>query len=225
MPRGRSSGRVHRVLDMLQSGMAQDAELLARWREGDMRAGEALFERYYELVERFFANKVGDQSDDLVQETFAACVVGRDRVDEARFRSYLFAVAYNVLSRHLRQRYRGGHEVDLDKISVCDAGMGPSTLMAKRREQRLLLEGLRNIPVTFQVLLELYYWEDLSSRQIGEVLGLQERTVRARLQKARELLERAMERVARSPAILEQTRSHLEEWARQCRDLMPGPSS
>jgi len=47
-----------------------DGELLERWRTGDALSGEALFERYYDMVERFFLNKVSGGGKDLVQETY-----------------------------------------------------------------------------------------------------------------------------------------------------------
>ena len=56
--------------------MDSDAQLVARWRQGDKSAGEALFERYYDGVARFFYNKVGERSADLIQKTFLACVAG-----------------------------------------------------------------------------------------------------------------------------------------------------
>lgn len=147
-----------------------------------------------------------------------ACVAARDRVvDDSKFRPYLFSIAYNVLNRYLRQRYRGGPEVDLDQISVCDMGMGPSSLVAKHQQERLLLEALRNIPVSYQVILELYYWESMRAPRIAVVLGMPEGTVRSRLRRARELLEEAMARFAKSPGELEETLSHLDDWASQLR--------
>lgn len=113
-----------------------DAALLQRWRQGDVAAGEALFERYYDTIERFFLNKISGDIEDLVQETFIACVDGRDRVqDSAKFRSYLFSIAYNVLRGHLRKIYRGGQQLDLDEMSVHDIAPGPGTLITNRREQ------------------------------------------------------------------------------------------
>ena len=196
-----------------------DAALLERWRNGDMDAGEKLFERYYKVLGRFFANKVGDAGHDLVQETFMACVAARDRVsDQSKFRPYLFSIAYHVLNGYLRKQYRGGKDVDLDQVSVCDLGMGPSSLVAKQQQERLLLEALRNIPVTYQVILELYYWEGMRAPRIASVLGMPEGTVRSRLRRARELLEDAMNGFAKSPRELEETLSHLDDWASELRE-------
>ena len=48
-----------------------------------------LFERYYQAIERFFVNKVSVEVGDLVQQTFIACVEGRERIrDGCKFRSY-----------------------------------------------------------------------------------------------------------------------------------------
>ena len=52
--------------------MESDAELVDAWRAGDRGAGEALFERHYDAVARFFHNKVGDAASDLIQRAFLA---------------------------------------------------------------------------------------------------------------------------------------------------------
>lgn len=208
-----------------------DEALLERWRDGELSAGEILLRRYYEPVQRFFLNKCSiAEVADMVQETFAACVEARDRVQrKGRFRSYLFAVAYNVFCGHLRQRYRAGTEVDLDQTSVRALTSSPSSVLAQRREQRLLLEALRAIPLKYQVTLELHYWEQLSTNDIAEVLAVPAGTIRTRLGRARDALEAAMGRLALSPEELDSTLTNLEQWAEACREAIsvpvPGPGA
>ena len=198
-----------------------DAILLERWHQGDVDAGEELFERYYELVERFFLNKITGDIQDLVQETFTACVEGRARLrDNARFRSYLFSIAYNVLRGHLRKLYRDGGQLDLDDVSVQQVAPGPGTQLGDQREQRLLLEALRNIPIDYQVILELHYWEQMTTEEMAEVLSRPVGTVRSRLRRARELLEAAMSRLASSPEALQSTLTRIDDWAERCRLAM-----
>lgn len=200
-----------------------DGELLERWRKGDAASGEVLFERYYDMVERFFLNKLSSDVQDLVQETFIRCVESRDRIrDDDRFRLYMFSIAYNVLSARLRERYRGERAVDFNEISVCDLAPGPSSVVAQRREHRLLIEALRHIPVDDQVLLELHYWEQLTTNQIAEVLEIPVGTARGRLQRARTKLEEAMQRLAETPQDLESTLARLEDWAAECRQRLLG---
>ncbi|GAB4564974.1 MAG: hypothetical protein Tsb0020_15530 [Haliangiales bacterium] len=195
-----------------------DSELLLRWRSGDGRAGEELFSRYFEPIERFFLNKINDNIDDLLQETFLRCVQSRDRVVEPKkFRSYLFAIAFNVLANHLREKYRRGDEVDFENTSIFDLSPGPSSIAARRDEERLLLDALRVIPLQYQVIIELYYWESMTSREIADVLSIPSGTARTRLQRARALLEEAIGKLGRTPQLTATTNTHLDEWAEGCR--------
>jgi RNA polymerase sigma-70 factor, ECF subfamily len=201
-----------------------DAELLEAWRAGDTEAGEQLFARNYRLLKRYFRNKVGaEHIADLMQETFVASVESRERVaDAARFQAYLLRIAYHTLCRHLRRRSRDAPEADLDEVCVEQLEPGVVSVIARTQEQRLLLEGLRSIPVNFQVVLELYYWEDLRTDRIAEVLGVPAATVRSRLQRARDALEAAMDRLARSRDVLESTLTRLEDWAARCGQELGG---
>lgn len=195
-----------------------DGALLERWRAGDSASGEDLFDRYYHMVERFFLNKVGDAVLDLVQETFTRCVQNRDKIrDGGQFRLYIFGIAYNVLKAHLRRRYRSGESLDVGEVSVRDLEPGPGTLVVRRREHRLLLEALRSIPVDDQVVLELHYWDDLTTDEIAEALGIPGGTARGRLQRARAKLEEALLRLTESAHDPTTTVARLEDWAEDCR--------
>ena len=195
-----------------------DGELLELWRGGDSASGEELFERYYDMVERFFLNKVSQGVQDLVQETFTRCVASRERIrDNEQFRLYMFGIAYNVLKAHLRDRYRRGEQLDVAETSMCDLDPGPGTLAVQRREHRVLLEALRNIAVDDQVMLELHYWEDLTTDQIATSLDIPIGTARGRLQRARARLAEVMHRLIASPLELATTAARLEDWAKDCR--------
>src|SRR5690606_25346041 len=113
-------------------------ELLEAWRGGDRQAGEQLFERHFDAVARFFRNKVNQGIDDLIQRTFLACVEGKDRFrGEASFRTFLFAVAHNVLSKHYRSQRRHGDRIDFGVTSVHDLAPSPSVVVARHDEHRV----------------------------------------------------------------------------------------
>lgn len=196
-----------------------DFDLLEAWREGDTEAGNQLFQRHFDSICRFFANKLGDDVDDLIQKTFLACVEGKERFrGDASFRGYLFGVARNVLRRYFRDKRYHGERFDALATSVHDMGPGPSILIAEKKEQQLLLQGLRQIPLDLQITLELYYWEHMSASELGQVMGLPEGTVRGRIRRAKQLLEEELEKLAESPQQLHTTMANLEGWARSLRD-------
>lgn len=194
--------------------MDTDESLLEAWRGGDRRAGNALFQRHFEPVRRFFVNKVDDEAAELVQRTFLGCVAAKDRfAGRATFRTFLFAIAHNVLREHYRARDRARAQDDIDDLSVVDLGAGPSTMLDGKREQRALLMGLRRIPLKFQVVLELYFWERLTGPEIGEALGIPEDTARSRIRRGKELLKEALGKVEAEDGVAESAGEDLEGWA------------
>lgn len=202
--------------------MQTDFELLDAWRAGDRAAGNTLFERYFDAICRFFANKVHHGIDDLIQKTFLGCVEGRDRFEKkASFRTYLFAVAHNVLRAHYRQS-KPGADFDPSEAAADDFTPSPSTMFALQQEQRLLLEALRRIPLDHQLVLELYYWEDMAAPELAQVLSIPEGTVRSRLRRAKEALAEKMASLAHSPELLRTTLSDLEKWVRSLRAQIDG---
>lgn len=200
------------------SAMSDDLELVTAWRQGDAAAGERLVERYLESVHRFFSNKVRGSVDDLVQRTFLACVESVEGFEgRSSFRTYLFAIARNVLYRH----YRDGGAFDPLTLSAADRMTGQGSVaesVSKREEQRLLLGALRTLPLQLQTMVELAYWEGLADRELAEVLELPPGTVKSRLRKARTLLDEALTRQAPSPALLESSRHTLSSWAEGIRE-------
>lgn len=201
--------------------MKEDRELLMAWRRGNEDAGVELFERHYERVSRFFRNKASEHAPDLVQRTFLVCLETRGRIREGTsFRCYLFGVARNVLFEHYRKRRRESDRLDFTERSVMDIAPTPTSLLAREQESQILLQALRQIPIESQLILELYYWESMRARDIAAVLAVPEGTARTRIRRAKQLLERELEALARSPQVLQSTVSNLEGWARKLRDQM-----
>jgi len=193
---------------------APDVELLEAWRGGDRRAGEQLFERHYDVIRRFFRNKLEFGVDDLIQQTFLACVESRERIrGDSSFRTYLFAVAANLLRKHLRSLYRHGDRLDFGVTSLHDLGPSPSVVLDGRQEQRLLLDALRRIPLDHQIILELYYWERLTSAEIARVLDVPHGTARTRIRRAKQLLLEQVQALQGDRPLVETTVADLDAWA------------
>lgn len=199
---------------------SSDAELLAAWRAGDKPAGERLCRRHAPAIVRFFRNKVSSPVEDLVQQTFLALLEGHERLgDPSKLRGYLFGIAHNVLRGHLRELSRG-RQFDEGVSSLAELDPGPTSALARKREQQLLLLALRRLPIQHQVALELYYWENLNTVEIAEILGLSESATRSRMVRARSLLEAELGKLAESQVELHSTIERLDGWVAQIRERM-----
>jgi len=194
--------------------------LVAAWLTGDRQAGFRLFERHYDAVARFFHHKVPEHSADLVQRTFLGCVESLPRFrGHASFRSYLFAIAYRQLCRHFRDHGREQARIDFGSVSVEDLRPSPTAAIGAREDLRLLLAALRRIPLDLQVLLELHYWERMTTGEIAEALEIPAGTARTRLVRARDLLRAKMAELAADPPLVDSTLAALERWAADLRAL------
>lgn len=196
-----------------------DHELLDAWQRGDERAGAELVRRYFERIYMFFDGKVAGATEDLAQRTFLACTEARARIDPDRsFRSYLFGIARKLLLQHYAGLHRHGRVEELGERPVDALEPSPSQVVARHREQKLLLRALRGIPLDLQIVIELFYWEDMPLGEIARVVEIPEGTVKSRLFRAKELLRARIEALAGEPNLSRTTVDDLERWARSLRD-------
>ena len=200
--------------------MVGDDELLRAWRDGDRAAGTNFLDRYQKPLDRFFRNRGCDpeERDELLQRTLVAATEGAARYrGKASARTWLFAIAHNVLRRWTAERHRWRTRQVGPETSIADLGAGMSTVLMARHEQRLLLEALRQLPLETQLALQLRYWDSVSTEEIAEILGCEAPAARYRLKKAKDELVGVLHRFARETPTLNTTVTSLEDWAKTLR--------
>lgn len=206
---------------------ATDADLLAAWRAGDKKAGSDLVGRHFQSVYRFFRRKLDDPdlAKDLSQKTFLTCLENRERLrDDLRFKAFVLGIARNLLLRQLRAFGKAAERAG-GPSDPTPTATSPSQVVAVREEQKLLLQALRALPLDLQMTVELHYWEQLTTAEIGQVLDVPAGTVKWRLSRARELLREKIGELASSQALRESTIGNLEHWAKSLRKVLDGDES
>jgi RNA polymerase sigma-70 factor (ECF subfamily) len=201
--------------------MSEDHELLRRWRAGDEVAGTELVARNVPVLYRFFRNKVSTSLADLVQKTFVACVEKRDRIpSDVAFKTYLLGIARKELlmfyrgAGYERRLFEGGH------VSAAEPGEALSDIMADNEQQRLLLRALRTLPTDLQIVIELFYWEDLPIAEVAQVVEIPQGTVKTRLHRARGLLRDRIAELGSNADLRRSTIDNLDRWAHSLRRAM-----
>ena len=178
------------------SDLPSDFELLSLWRGGDNRAGSNLVKRHYAALHRFFSGKTHGQDEDLIQQTFVACIEGRHAIrGDSTFRAYLFGLARFQLFGHYRKVYRRP-DLDFTISSLRDLGTSPTGALQRRETAQLLALALQQIPVDQQIALELTFWEGLSAPEVARALDIPENTVYSRLRRAKAHLREALEQLS-----------------------------
>jgi RNA polymerase sigma-70 factor (ECF subfamily) len=198
-----------------------DLDLLTQWRGGDTAAGNALFHRHFESLYRFFARKTEGDVDDLVQETFLACLHSVEAFHgRSSFRTYLFAIARHTLFGYWRRRARTGRPLDFDEVSVASLSTTAGTRLARQQEHAALLHALQELPLDQQLLLEMFYWQELAREQIAEIYEVPESTIGTRLFRARKALQDSLDT---QPLGERRTPEDFDTWAMSLRSQLSEP--
>ena len=129
-------------------------------------------------------------SEDIAQETFVAAWRGLSTLrDRSKLSEWLRGIARN-LARKSRHRARRVEELG---DCAADGDLAGDTIA--KDEARVTWAALSDLPEAYREALVLYYWEDLSARQVAESLGITETTVMQRLSRGRALLREEIQRL------------------------------
>lgn len=221
IPTHRLPSKVMGVLQIMPMSSHEDADfdLLLQWRKGDRKAGERLLARHFAGIRRYFTLKFPEAHEDLVQETFSRVVENRDEFrGESTFKTYLFRIARYVGNEHIRRRYRQGGDFSPANSSLVDiTGRRQSSLLAEREEHRLLLDALQHLSLEQQEVIDLYYWERLTAKQVGEAIEAPESTVRSRLRQGLRHLATHHHKLGAEPHSRELGEDDVEKWLHDLR--------
>ena len=82
-----------------------DSALILAHRSGDDSAFTVLMDRHRDPVMGFLVNRVGDDAEDLFQETWTRVNLGLDQYQDAgSFRAWLFQIARRLVIDHYRRK-------------------------------------------------------------------------------------------------------------------------
>jgi RNA polymerase sigma-70 factor (ECF subfamily) len=166
------------------------------------RAGQA--EAYAELARRWAGRitalchaKVGraDVADDLAQETLLRGYRALGSLaDPDRVGAWLCGIALRTCLDWLKARERS--QVNFSSLGpdrnpedfLQDRSWEDEPPLDREEELRRLLREVEALPEAYRKVVMLYYYEDLTYRELGQLLGVSAATVNARLTKARAML-------------------------------------
>jgi len=182
-----------------------DEELLADFQQGDAGAFERLLARHRAPLYTFLVRMLGDRekAEDLAQETFLRIVKGAGAWEQrARFQSWMYAIARNLCTdRARRDRFRKTESLDVEPVDgsggtvidgVPDPGPLPDQAAESERLRPLLQRALLSLPADQREVFVLREKAGLPFREIAEIVGANENTVKSRMRYALSGLRKAL---------------------------------
>ena len=179
-----------------------DEDLMVQYQQGEVRAFEILLGRHRKSVYNFILRFVGDKetAEDLLQETFMRVIKGADAYKrQAKFTTWLYTIARNLcVDQSRRAKHRKAQSLDAPMSNSADSGtlldVVPSTEIASDRQavnkelQARLHEALARLSEEQREVFLMREFLDLPFKQIADIVGVPENTVKSRMRYALEKL-------------------------------------
>lgn len=182
-----------------------DEELIRALAQGDEVALSVLVERYSASIYRFSVRYTGDESlaEDVAQEVFFRLFLHARKYTAGRsFRTWLFTIVRNVstdLARPYSHRkvatFRLGSDPaqeDFTPELITDGSPTPEDRIAALQTAQTVGRLLQDLPEKQRVAIILKYYEDMSTKEIAEVLGKSVSSVESLLVRAKQNLAKML---------------------------------
>lgn len=180
-----------------------DQQLVERVQQGDKKAFDMLVLKYQQRIVNLVSRFVRNHSDalDVTQEAFlkAYRALPRFRGDSA-FYTWMYRIAVNTAKNHLAQQSRRPMEAEQD-ISEVEQFQGESALKEQATPEHMIMRDqiqdvvvktIDELPEDLKTAISLRELDGLSYEEIAEVMECPIGTVRSRIFRAREAIDKAL---------------------------------
>jgi RNA polymerase sigma-70 factor (ECF subfamily) len=189
-----------------------DEALMLRYQKGEVRAFEVLLSRHRKPVFNFILRFVGDptQAEDVLQDVFLRLIKGADAYQrQAKFTTWLYTIARNLcvdLSRRAKHRRAYSLDVPMDQSEgkegatlldvVPDGGAATDRKVIGKELHGKLQAAIARLSDEQREVFLMREFLDMPFKEIADVVGCPENTVKSRMRYALEKLRDDLEEYA-----------------------------
>ena len=200
-PKGQAT---ERILNPRLDASASDLQLVELAKSGDSYAFELLLRKYQHKVTKLIMRYVRDMDEalDLTQETFIKAWKALPAFrGEAAFYTWLYRIAVNTAKNYLSTAHHQARMVDLDADETDQYADTPGLVTRDTPESVLsgtqlhgvLKSALSELPEDLRSAITLREFEGLTYEEIAEVMDCPIGTVRSRIFRAREAIDKHLQ--------------------------------
>jgi RNA polymerase sigma-70 factor, ECF subfamily len=167
---------------------------------------DKVYRDHVDLIYRF-ANRLCGETEaakDLVQETFLNAYRGITKFrGEAQVSTWLYTIASRACLR-MKRRRKGEPERELSmdefiptsegefRLQIPVDGLNPEEALQNKELRQALDAAIEKLPKKYKMVLVLRDMEGLGAKEVGAIMGLNERAVKSRLHRARLFVRREL---------------------------------
>ncbi|MPY23289.1 RNA polymerase sigma factor RpoE [Shewanella psychropiezotolerans] len=186
------------------SGQISDQQLVERVQQGDKNAFNLLVLKYQNKVMNLIARYVRNQADvaDVAQEAFIKAYRALPNFrGESAFYTWLYRIAVNTAKNHLvaQGRRAPANDVDAEEAEYYDGSdalkefASPERLLMADDIQKVVFDALDSLPEELKMAISLRELDGMSYEEIANVMDCPVGTVRSRIFRAREAIDKKLQ--------------------------------
>ncbi len=183
---------------------ALDSEFVQRVQNGDTSAFDSLVQKYQHKVITLISKFVPDYAEcqDISQDTFIKAYGAIDKFrGDSQFYTWLYRIATNTVKNYLTSRARKSpmYTVDVEDAMNFEGESGlkdyttPENLLLSDEIKQTIFNVIAKLPGDLKSIITLREIDGLSYKEISEVMYCPIGTIRSRISRAREVIDRELE--------------------------------
>lgn len=182
------------------------AELVAAARTGDQDAISALYEKTYSKVYYTVKSMIRDEDAvfDIVQDTYIKAFIHLDSFQgDTKFLPWVRRIAANTARDWLKKRRPmlftelgsgEGQDIPVEELFPDERSENlPEQVIDQEETRRLLREIIGELPEDQRAAISMFYYEEMSVKEIAAAMGVSESAVKSRLMYGRSKIEKKVQ--------------------------------
>jgi len=176
--------------------MTEEKQLVKDILEGNREAYRVFIHRYNRLVNHVVFKMVFNEADreDISQEVFVKAYRNLPTFKfESKISTWLARIAYNTCLNHLEKKQIPLYQDVVAEQASIDENPGfevqPDQFTVDRNMAVRLCQEIDELPVNYGLILSLYHLQEMTYKEISDILSMPEGTVKSYLYRARKLLK------------------------------------
>lgn len=179
--------------------ITDDQQCIAEVLKGDTNAFSFLVEKYKDMVFTLAikVTKNREEAEEVSQDSFIKAFKSlKSFKGDSKFSTWLYKIAYNNCMDRVKKNARKYNTTDIDEVVENRIQSADNTLQSIERKERAVLmnECLEELPEDERTLVWLFYYKELSLKELIEVTSHSEANVKVKLHRARKKLMSIVEK-------------------------------
>lgn len=170
----------------------EEKELIESLKNKEEEAYVELINLYGNRILRnlYLMTKNRAEAEDIVQETFIRVF---KYIKNFKGDSSLYTWIYRISQNLLRDRYKN-KITTITYEDMEESDLDSEDQVIKKIDREILRKELNNLDLIYKEVIILFYFEDLSIKEICQILDEKEGTLKSKLFRGRKILKKALEK-------------------------------